>query len=106
MVGYEGNCSCVLERHHYNPNLLVPGTCTIPAGSVGEPCVVTWSTEVSGGLNVPHVAMMKINMGENSTTAKIPEQALEIWTGRKMRAVEVLRPHASLLYKLPYPRTH
>lgn len=42
-------------------------------GSEGPPCVTTWSSEIPGGLNVPHVFEMKINMGENLTTVPIPE---------------------------------
>eukprot|EP01043_Picozoa_sp_COSAG02_P049107 COSAG02_NODE_4901_length_4850_cov_2.259735_3_plen_183_part_00 len=101
VVGYEGNCTCVLDHHHYNPSLIVPGTCTIPQGSGGPPCVTTWIAELAGGLDVPQVVQMKINLGENATTIQIPPRAVDIWTGRNLSTAEELRPHASLLYALP-----
>ena len=92
---YEGNCSCVLDHHHYNPSLIVPGTCTIPAGSGGPPCVATWSAELRG-----ERVGMKINMGENATTVAGLAGATDVWTGRALGATEELRPHASLLFSL------
>jgi hypothetical protein len=66
----------VLERHHYDPGLVVPGTCTIPPGSGGPPCVVTWGAELPGGLDVPRQVQMKINMGENATAVELPAGAV------------------------------
>jgi hypothetical protein len=101
VIGYEGNCTCVLDHHHYNPSLIVPGTCKIPQGSGGPPCVVTWSAEISGGLDVPTAVGMKVNMGENETVVRLPPRAVDVWTGRNLSTEVGLRPHASLLYSLP-----
>jgi len=92
-VRYAGNCTCVLDHHHYNPALIVPGTCKIPAGSGGPPCVVSWSAGTAHH--------MQINMGENETSVQVHSGAVDIWTGRQMAATEALRPHASLLYSTP-----
>jgi alpha-galactosidase len=98
--GYKGNCSCALEHHHYNPSLIVPGTCSIPADASGPPCIVTWSAEFPGGLDVPQQVWMHINMGHNATVVAVPAGAVDIWTGANL-STQALRPHASLLYTLP-----
>lgn len=98
--GYEGNCTCVLDHHHYNPTLIVPGTCTIPAGAEGAPCVVTWSAEIPGGLDVPYQFRMVINMGGNATDVKVEAGAVDVWTGENLTMSEALRPYGTYTSKL------
>ena len=52
----------MLLRAWPHQSLIVPGTCRIPAGASGPPCVVTWSAEIPGGLDVPQQFWMKVRV--------------------------------------------
>ena len=111
VIGYSGNCSCTDSYHHFNPRLIVPGTCSLASPTVGEPCVVTWAAEVaatpdvSGGgatdgestSTAPWVVVMIINMADSNATthtnisrvgaeSDVLYWATDVWTGAALAA--------------------